>query len=81
MALYLNKKSGTWKVEVWHRNRRYITKTFPKKALAEKFERDYLAQIEYRFLTGSHARDCTYNEVYELWHLNDSSRKKRNLIS
>lgn len=76
MSLYQNKKTGTWKVEVWHKNKRYITKTFPKKALAEKFERDYLAQIELQFFTGSPARDCTYNEIYELWYLNASSRKR-----
>ena len=77
MALYKNKKTGTWKAEVWHKNKRYITKTFPKKALAEKFEREYLAQIEIKLLTGSHAKDCTYNEIFELWHINASSRKRQ----
>lgn len=76
MALYQNKKNGSWKVEVWLHNKRYITKTFSKKALAEKFERDYLAQIEMKILTGNHARDCTYNEIFELWHINASSRKR-----
>lgn len=76
MALYQKKKTGTWKVEVWFHNKRYITKTFPKKAFAEKFERDYLAQIEMKILTGNHSRDCTYNEIFELWHINASSRKR-----
>lgn len=76
MALYQNKKTGTWKAEIWHKNKRYITKTFPKKSLAEKFEREYLAQIEMKILTGSHVKDCTYQEIFQLWHLNASSRKR-----
>ena len=76
MALYLNKKTGKWKVEVWLQNRRYSTKTFSKKALAEKYERDSLSLIENKILTGSQARDCTYNEIFDLWYVNASSRKR-----
>jgi len=76
MALYLDKKTGKWKVEVWHNKKRHSTKSFTKKALAERFERETLAQLELRQLTGSQARDYTYNEIYEFWYVNASSRKR-----
>lgn len=76
MALYLDKKTKKWKVEVWHNKKRHFTKSFSKKALAEKFERDTLAQIEMRLLTGCQAKDYIYNEIYEFWYVNASSRKR-----
>lgn len=76
MALYLDKKTGKWKVEVWHNKKRHFTKSFTKKALAERFERESLAQLELRLLTGSQARDYTYNEIYDFWYVNASSRKR-----
>jgi len=76
MSIYQNKKTGSWKVEVWHKRKRYVTKTFPKKAPAEKFERDELARIEKQLLTGTQARDCLYNEIYELWLVHASARKR-----
>lgn len=76
MTVYQNKKTGSWKAEVWVQNKRHITKTFSKKALADKFEREQTAQIELQILTGSHAKDYTYNEIFEFWHTNASSRKR-----
>ena len=76
MALYLDKKTGKWKVEVWYNKKRHSTKSFSKKALAERYERETLAQLELRLLTGSQAKDYTYNEIYEFWYVNASSRKR-----
>ena len=76
MALYVDKKTGKWKVEVWHNKKRHSTKSFSKKALAEKYQRETLALLELRLLTGSQAQDYTYNEIYEFWYINASSRKR-----
>lgn len=81
MALYLNKKTKKWKVEVWFKRKRYATRTFPNKALAEKFERDTLLDLEKQQISGSHSKDYTYNEIFEFWYINATARKShRSLI-
>jgi site-specific recombinase XerD len=76
MAVYQDGKTGNWKADVWFNSRRYCTKTFTKKAFAEKYVRDRLYDLEVKQLTGSSAKDCTYNEIYNLWYVNASSRKR-----
>lgn len=76
MALYQNKKNLKWKVEVWFKGRRYASQCFDTKALAQKFERDKLHEIESQALTGVQFTDHTYNEIYQFWYLNASSRKR-----
>jgi site-specific recombinase XerD len=68
--------NGNWKAEVWYKNRRIISKTFPNKALAEKFERITLQELELKELTGSHAQNYTYDEIYNFWLSNASLRKR-----
>lgn len=76
MALYQNKKNLKWKVEVWFKGRRYASQYFDTKAMAQKFERDKLHEIEFQELTGVQFTDHTYNEIYQFWYLNASSRKR-----
>ena len=66
MAIYLIKKTGNWKAEIWHNQKRYASKTFSKKALAEKFERDTLLELEKQQISGTQAKDYTYNEIFDL---------------
>jgi integrase len=81
MALYIDKKTKKWKAEVWFNRKRHITRSFPNKALAEKFTRETLLQLEKQNLSGTQAKDYTYNEIYEFWYTNASSRKgQRSLI-
>lgn len=76
MALYLDKKTGKWKVEIWYNGKRYATKSFAKKAFADKYERETLTSIETKLLSGSQAKDYTFNEIYHFWYVNASSRKR-----
>lgn len=76
MAIYLIKKTGNWKVEIWHNQKRYATKNFSKKALAEKFERETLLELEKRKLSGIQAKDYIYNEIFDFWFTNATSRKR-----
>lgn len=81
MAIYLDKKTKKWKAEVWFKRKRIKTKSFPNKALAEKFERETLLNLEKQILTGSQAKDYSYNELFEFWHINASTRKgERSLV-
>ena len=80
MAIYQNKLTGKWKVDVWHKRKRHSTKSFSKKALAEKYERDCLAQIESRNLTGSQAQDYSYDEIYGFWYINAKARKRESSL-
>lgn len=76
MALYFDKKSSKWKAEVWFKNRRYASKVFATKSLAMKFERERLHEIENLSATGVQFTDYTYNEIYNFWYLNASTRKR-----
>lgn len=81
MALTLNKKTGKWKAEVWYNQDRIATKSFSKKAFAEKFERDTLLELEKQQISGTQAKDYTYNEIFDFWFTNATSRKRhRSLI-
>lgn len=81
MAIYLDKKTKKWKVEVWFKRRRLATRSFPNKVLAEKFERETLLDHEKKLLTGSQAKDYIYNELFQFWTINASARKgERSLI-
>lgn len=81
MALSLDKKTGKWKVNVWYKGKKIVTKSFSKKALAEKFERDTLLALEKQQFSGSQAKDYTYNEIFDFWFTNATSRKRhRSLI-
>ncbi|WPU65890.1 tyrosine-type recombinase/integrase [Peredibacter starrii] len=80
MAIQQNKKTGKWKVEVWYKGKRHLTKSFPLKAQAIKFERDTLTQIETQALTGSQAKDYLYDEIFEFWHVNASTRKRESSL-
>jgi integrase len=81
MALSIDKKTGKWKVNVWFRSRKIVTKSFSKKALAEKFERDTLLALEKQQISGTHSKDYTYNEIFEFWYINATARKRhRSLI-
>ncbi len=73
---YKNKKSIRWKAVVWFNSLRHSSKSFNTKIEAERYERERLHELEVRRITGNRARDCTYNEIYELWHVNASSRKR-----
>lgn len=76
MALYQNKKTQKWKVEVWFKGKRFASQYFDTKALAQKFEREKLHEIELQATNGFHFTDHTYKEIYEFWYLNASSRKR-----
>jgi integrase len=76
MSIYFKKDTKKWKAEIWFNSQRHGSKTFSKKALAEKWEREQLALLEERQLTGNRFRDCTYNEIYDLWLMNASTRKR-----
>lgn len=81
MALSQDKKTAKWKVNVWYKGKKIVTKSFSKKALAEKFERDTLLDLERQQISGTHAKDYTYNEIFNFWHINATSRKRhRSLI-
>ncbi len=77
MALTLNKKTGKWKADVWYRGKKIAIKSFSKKAFAEKFERDTLMDAEKQQVSGTHAKDYTYKEIFEFWYINATSRKRR----
>lgn len=75
MSIYIDKKTKKWKAEVWFNRKRHATRSFPNKALAEKFKRETLSALEKQTLTGSQAKDYTYNEIYDFWYTNASTRK------
>lgn len=68
--------SGKWKAEVWFKNQRICSKTFSIKALAEKFERTRIQELELLDITGSKAQDYSYKEVFEFWYADASQRKR-----
>ena len=68
--------NGKWKAEVWYKNKRICSKTFSTKALAEKFERSTLQELELKELTGSQAQNYAYDEIYNFWY-SDASQRKR----
>lgn len=77
MTVYLDKKNGTWKAEVWRDNKKYKTKGgFRTKALAERFERETLNEIDRIRATGIEYKEKTYNELFDLWYANASIRKR-----
>jgi site-specific recombinase XerD len=76
MTIYYRKDTGRWKAEIWHNSKRHGSKSFTKKAFAEKYEREQLGILEEEMLTGSRAKDCTYNEIHGFWYVNASSRKR-----
>jgi integrase len=76
MALYQNKKTLRWKAEVWFKGKRYASQYFATKALAQKFEREKLHEIESQVIIGIQFTDHTYNEIYGFWYQNASSRKR-----
>ncbi len=76
MSIRKIKKSGNWKAEVWYKNRRILSRSFSNKALAEKFERTTLQELELKELSGSHAQNYTYDEIYNFWFSNASMRKR-----
>lgn len=76
MAISIDKKTGKWKVNVWYRGNKIVTKSFSKKAFAEKFERDTLLYLEKQMSAGTHSKDYTYNEIFEFWYINATSRKR-----
>lgn len=80
MAISLDKRTGKWKVNVWHKGKKIVTKSFAKKAFAEKFERDSLLDIEKQQLSGTQAKDYTYNEIFDFWFVNASSRKSHRAL-
>lgn len=81
MAIYQDKKTKKWKAEVWFNRKRIYTKSFSLKALAEKFEKEKLSELEKQLLKGSFAKDYSYNELYDFWFTNSSARKgERSLI-
>lgn len=76
MSVYQKKSSGKWIAEIWFNSKRHSCKSFSKKALAEKYERDQLAQLEAIELTGIKAVNHTYDEIFGFWHTNAISRKR-----
>lgn len=68
--------NGKYKTEVWYKNKRICSKTFSIKALADKFERSTLQELELKELTGSQAQNYTYDEIYSFWY-SDASQRKR----
>lgn len=81
MAIFKVKKTGKWKVEIWHNQKRYATKTFSTKALAEEFKKKTENELEKQQLSGTQAKDYTYNQIFDFWFTNAKSRKRhRSLI-
>ena len=76
MAVYLNKTTNTWRAEPWLNKERLPSKSFNNKALALKYERETIAEAEKKLLTGSQAQDHTYDEIYDLWYISATSRKR-----
>lgn len=75
MGVSQDKKTGNWRADVWHKGKKVATRTFPKKLLADKFFREKLLEIEKQIVTGSQAKDYTYQECFEFWYTNASARK------
>lgn len=76
MAVYYNNKNKNWKSEPWLNKQRLPSKSFAIKALALKYERETIAEHEKMAFTGSQAKDYTYNEIYDFWLMNASTRKR-----
>jgi site-specific recombinase XerD len=76
MSVYQKKSSGKWIAEIWFNSKRHSCKSFSKKALAEKYERDQLAQLEAIQVTGIKVINHTYNEIFGFWYTNALSRKR-----
>lgn len=76
MAIYFDKKKNKWKVDVWLNGSRFKSKSFDKKAFADKFEREAMTEIDRLKLTGVQFKDLSYDETYALWHEGASYRKK-----
>lgn len=76
MSVYQKKNSGKWIAEIWFNGKRHSSKSFKKKALAEKYERDQLSELEMIQLTGIKAKNYRYNEIFDFWYRNAVSRKR-----
>lgn len=76
MAIYFHKTKKKWLVDVWFNGQRFKSGSFKIKALAEKFEREALAEIDQSKLTGVQFQDLCYNEIYQLWFESVSYRKR-----
>lgn len=76
MAIFFDKKTESWKAEVWFKKKRISSARFPIKALAEKFFREEIRKAEEQYLTGSSAKDYIYGELFGFW-LADARFRKR----
>lgn len=76
MAVYYNKTHKSWRAEPWLNKDRLPSKSFSNKALAQKYERETIAEAEKKLLTGSQAQDYTYDEIYDFWYVSAPSRKR-----
>lgn len=76
MSVYQKKSSGKWIAEIWFNGKRHSCRSFSKKVLAEKYERDQLSELEAIELTGIKAINHTYNEIFGFWHTHAISRKR-----
>ena len=77
MAIYFDKTQKKWKVDIWLNGRKIKTRSFEKKAFAERFERDSLADIDRMKLTGVQYEELTYNELFQRWFDSKSYRKRK----
>lgn len=76
MAVYFHKGKKKWLADIWLSGQRYKSGSFKNKALADKFERETLNEIDNFRLTGIQYKDLTYDEVYQLWLTSVSYRKR-----
>lgn len=76
MSIQFRKDTKKWKVEIWFKSRRCGSKSFSKKALAEKWEREQINLLEQSHLIARPFTDFTYEEIFELWFKNAASRKR-----
>lgn len=76
MSVYFRKDINMWQAEVWLNSKRHSSKCFSKKALAEKYERDQLTVLEEESVNGKRAKDYTYNQIFDFWYANASTRKR-----
>lgn len=76
MAIYYDTTKKKWKVDIWHKGKRFRSKSFDIKALASKYERDGMAELDQLKLTGIQFKDYHYDELFQQWREGASYRKR-----
>jgi integrase len=82
MTVYYEPTKTKWKADVYHNGKRVKRKGgFRTRALAEKFERECLNEIEKSKSIGVEFLELTYDEIFLIWRSSAESRKRESSLT